>query len=279
MGLLLLILLVLVVIGKCSAPGEEKQPQENSLAVQPGVYADGIVTQEQAQQLTQEAEEKKAAHVVTFFERAGRFVESPSMKTVPDPIAPGEEDPNADVFDNSVFVGNSCLEGLRNSGAIPNAVFLTKVGLNVNTVYEKAALGSSVPIMEELWSAQYKKVFLMFGENELGWRSTDIFIQSYGKIIDDIRERQPGAKIYVQSILPVSAEASARNQYNANNNRINEFNGLIEAMCKEKGVTYLNVAAALKDANGCLPSDASFDGIHPNAQYCQIWADYMRTLL
>ena len=38
-----------------------------------------------------------------------------------------------------------------------------------------------------------------------------------------------------------------------------------------------NVAEAMQDANGYLPSDATPDGVHLTPDYCKIWMDYLKT--
>ena len=60
-----------------------------------------------------------------------------------------------------------------------------------------------------------------------------------------------------------------------NNPRINEFNGLIQAMAEEKGAIYLPVNTAVMDETGALPAGASTDGVHPNIDYCRKWTAYL----
>jgi len=129
--------------------------------------------------------------------------------------------------------------------------------------------------MDELNGKDFDKVFLLFGENELGWQSTDIFLDDYAEVINGVRERVPGAQIYLLSIMPVTAAAHARNQYMVNNDRIREFNELIRQLAEDKSVIYIDLFSALVNEAGCLPDDLSADGIHPNASACKIWAETM----
>ena len=64
-----------------------------------------------------------------------------------------------------------------------------------------------------------------------------------------MRELQPDALIYVQSILPVTRN----NNYNMDNNRIDEFNQALLTLCGEKQVYYLNVAECMKDECDSTP--------------------------
>ena len=185
----------------------------------------------------------------------------------------------ADPFLDTAFVGNSFVFDLKNYGLIPSADFYGRVGLTVRTVFTESVAGSTIPVIDELKAKQYKTVILVFGENELGWVYPEIFKEEYAKVIDAVRERQPSADIYVQAIFPVSAAASAKNEYNTNNLRIREYNQLLEALAAETGAGYLDPGSEMQDSDGCLPDEAAADGIHPNIQYCQLWVHDLRTHL
>lgn len=183
------------------------------------------------------------------------------------------------VFDNTAFVGNSVIDDLDTYNIVPNADFFARTGLTVTSVMTKSTVKGDVPVIDELKGKSYDKVFLMFGLNELGWEYPGVFQEDYGKLIDEVRSRLPDTDIYIQSLLPVSAEASQKNQNNVNNSRIREYNDLLEDLAREKGVTYLDVASVLQDSEGNLPKEASADGIHPNIAYCRRWVDYIRDSL
>ena len=181
-------------------------------------------------------------------------------------------------FDDAAFIGNSRTEGLMLSQRIPNATFYASKGLTVDTALTKALVSSSsgkLTIPEAMATQKFGKVYIMLGMNELGWGSTSTFIKRYSNLIDEIESLQPNAKIYVQSILPVTQEKSDSDKI-YNNSRITEFNTLIKAMCKDKGITYLNVAEGVSDANGVLPADSSSDGVHLKPAFLEKWVDYLR---
>ena len=186
------------------------------------------------------------------------------------PVEPGD-------YSDAAFIGDSRTEALKTYGLLKGADYYTYKGLKVDTVFTEPCIdvdGSKMTVMDAIGRKQYKRIYIMLGMNELGWVSTDIFIDDYGKIIDNLKETQPGATIYVQSILPVSAKKSEIDEI-YNNPRINEFNGLIQAMAEEKGVTYLPVNTAVMDETGALPAGASTDGVHPNIDYCRKWTAYL----
>lgn len=176
-------------------------------------------------------------------------------------------------FDDCAFIGNSRVLDLKNYGLAENVY--ASVGLNVNTVFTVKASGSDVPIIDELNGKHFSKVFIMFGDNECGWPNTSVFISKYANIIDAVRERVPEAEIYIQSVLPISRAADARNEYGCNMQAINKINDALKQLAADEGVHYINPAAAMTDSEGFLPDEASSDGVHLKKKYCRIWMNYL----
>lgn len=195
--------------------------------------------------------------------------------------APAADAPAGDAYDfsDAAFVGNSFVEDLDTYNLVPAADCFARVGLNVQTALTKPTLRGEVPIIDELKAKQYGKVILVFGENELGWASADTFARYYGELIDQVRQRQPAAVVYIESIFPVSAAVSAENKDQLNNQRIGEFNDRLQRLAEEKGAVYIDGASVLRDAQGELPADAATDGIHPKIGYYREFVEYLRTHL
>lgn len=183
-----------------------------------------------------------------------------------------------DVFEDSAFVGNSYVITLKTYQIPKNAAFFTKVGMNVSEtlIYQNDA-GQN--LNEFIKEKTYHRIFLVFGENELGWNGASVFVEEYAKIIDDIRKVSPKTKLYIMSILPVSAEVDAKNEDQTNNTRIREFNEYLRLLAAEKKVTYVPPTAALFDNNLMLLDKASTDGVHLNNEYCKLWVEDLRSLL
>lgn len=184
----------------------------------------------------------------------------------------------ADYFDDALFIGNSRTEGLMLYADLGEAQFLAHKGLMVDTVFTKKVIKSGsekVTVAEALKRGHYGKVYVMLGMNELGWAYDTIFIQKYGEVVDAIREAQPNAVIYLQSILPVTKKKSDGDSI-YNNSKIESYNRLIQQLAKEKNVQYLNVAEAVME-DGVLPEKGSTDGVHLIPAYCKKWADYLKT--
>ena len=122
----------------------------------------------------------------------------------------------------------------------------------------------------------YDNYYCMFGINELGWYSLDVFIEDFNALIDYIKLANPNATVYVEGVIPVCRSKEAEGGV-FTKDRVEEFNALILDMCKERNdVIFLDVGAAVRDEEGYLPEEGSPDGIHCNADYCKRVLQYIR---
>lgn len=182
-------------------------------------------------------------------------------------------------FDDAVFIGNSRTEGLKKFSGLSNATFITEVGLTVDSIFTDYCDVSGVGkarAFDQLASMEFGKVYIMLGMNELGWVYESVFKDDYGKIIDKIREINPDAVIYIQSIIPVSKWKDSSNDVFTNAN-VERLNAQLRDLADEKEVHYVDVAEGLMDSEGYLPYEATGDGVHLTPEYCVKWMDYLRT--
>lgn len=175
-------------------------------------------------------------------------------------------------FKDTVFVGDSRTQGLQINADISSADFFAGRGLNVkNALTEKVIRqpkNKMITVVEALKGKQYKKVYIAFGINELGWSYPEIFIKEYKNLISEIRKIQPKAEIVVQAILPVTQKKSSKDKiFNMKN--IKKFNKLIKAMAKDIDATYADLSPAVRNKKGYLPKSVTPDGVHMNKPYCQ----------
>ena len=138
--------------------------------------------------------------------------------------------------------------------------------------------GVEASISDVLAKAAYGKVVVCVGLNEVGWGNVDRFLESYGQLVDQIKAAQPNARIYLQSILPVSAKKSASQTVFTNSNIIAYNEGIVR-LAAAKNVDFINPSAPLIDGTGALLTEASSDGIHLSAAYCKIWAQSIAEII
>lgn len=155
------------------------------------------------------------------------------------------------------------------------------VGLNINTVYTKEFVNiggkkySAVAALKKN-KDKFKKAYLMFGLNELGYTSVSAFCDNYAKLINTVRNANKDALIYVQAIIPVSKQKDLSSD-TFNNRRIEKFNKAIKQMCEDEKVFYLDFCDNFKNCENYLADDAAYDGIHFKPDYCGGWLDLIRT--
>lgn len=184
-------------------------------------------------------------------------------------------------FADAIFIGNSRTEGFFLYSGLSGSTSYASMGLNVSTVFTKEVIaqadGTKVTVIEAMRRApNFKKVYIMLGLNELGWVDSGAFQQHYERLVDAIREIQPEAIIYVQSILPVSANKSSSSDV-FNNTRVNLFNERVKGVAMNKKVFYLNVGEAVAGEDGFLPASETPDGVHLQKSLCVKWLDYLKT--
>ena len=183
------------------------------------------------------------------------------------------------LFADSVFLGDSRTEGLQLKTGLSSAKFITHRGLTVATAMTEKVIKlknkEKGTVLDALKEGHYKKVYVMFGVNELGWPYTSTFKAKYTELIQEIQKIQPDAEIYVQSIIPVTKTKSDSSKiYNLKH--VNKFNKTIKAMAKDTGVQYLNVQDAVTKTGDYLPEDLSTDGVHLNKEACFKWLYYLK---
>lgn len=199
------------------------------------------------------------------------------------PVSPNPStDPDFDVinekwFSDAVFLGDSLTEGLRQYANLGAAGFFCSSGSTVSALMGRTPshLGG-LSVHEALKSAKCSKVFIMLGINEAG-ADTDSFIKDYKALIEEVRRLQPNAKIYVQSILPVTRGKDAEGVFTIAN--VQRLNKALKNMCSELGYTYIDLYSQLCDSAGYMPDDLSWDGIHLQASTYELWGSKLTEIL
>ena len=160
--------------------------------------------------------------------------------TQPAPETAAVED---DWFSDAVFIGDSRTDGLRLYSGIRGADFLAYKSLMIfhvvgnDQVDQRAVplngVGDKKTVLEWLDEKQYAKVYLMFGVNELGYGNDSAFTDAFSRTVDEIRDRQPEAVLYIQSLVPIEPEkAHATNPASwLNNDNVARYNELLRQVC------------------------------------------------
>lgn len=281
--LLACVLLVMAVAGSTLftnradvTPDTSAAPPAADTPAPPATSADNLVTTPETPAATTPNAPVNTGGGTALAEKAsdiGRDIAVPESAAVDDSY-----------FNDAVFIGDSRTEGLKTYSGLPASRFWSKVGLTVDTAFSDQFVvinNQWLTVAQALQQADYKKVYIMLGMNELGWVYESKYAESYGRLIDVIQQSHPDAEIYVQSIIPVSkwldSNPEQNRGYNTMANVIRLQKALVEMVKGKEGVHYVNVAECMEDSQGYLFSDSTQDGLHLNAEYCRTWMQYLRT--
>lgn len=217
--------------------------------------------------------------------------ESPesSRKNSDDSSEPESVTVDAEWFDDAVFIGDSVtlkLSYYADNGSLGKAEFLCQGSLGYgNALWDLDAKGNVHPsyegkkytVDEGAKMLKAKKIFIMFGMNDIGLYGIDDSVKNMKKLTERVAKKNPDAKIYIQSVTPMLEKKQLKD---LNNKTIDSFNEKIKAVCDENGYSYLDVASIMKNEEGSLKSEYCSDpeamGIHFSDDGCKQWVDYLK---
>lgn len=183
-------------------------------------------------------------------------------------------------FSDAVFIGDSRMEGFRNASGITQGTFLTGIGLSISDM-DKQIIASSdgtISVYQGLSGRQYKKIYLMLGTNDLGFYPWDQFQPKFESVLKQFHELQPGAVIYVCSVIYVEESKIAAGYEYDNNENVQTINQHMLTTCEDLWYSYyVNLNEIFSDGNHQLISGASADGIHLQAEYCEQMLTYLKS--
>lgn len=174
-----------------------------------------------------------------------------------------------------VFVGDSITDFFRLNEFF-HGVYVINRGIGGDTTD-----GVLRRLNESVFELMPSKVFLLIGTNDIGDdKSDEHIIGNIERIIDEIREKCPYAKIHLQSVYPVSrAKERKINRYivgKRTNERIRRINEKLEKVAGEKGIVYIDVFSHLTDETGNLKSEYTVEGLHLTIEGYRVCADVLR---
>lgn len=181
---------------------------------------------------------------------------------------------DASYFDDALFIGDSRTVGISEYGTLKNADYYADTGMSVDGLYKKpAAIPGGVDFETMLTKKQYGKVYIMLGINEVG-NNHDKTVAKYQELINDIKQKQPGAIIYMQANLHVTQSRSDKDRV-VNNAAINAFNSRLAQLADGETVFYIDANEIFDDAGGNLNAAYSSDDTHVLAKYYQNWTQWL----
>ncbi|PWT27974.1 GDSL-type esterase/lipase family protein [Butyrivibrio fibrisolvens] len=172
-----------------------------------------------------------------------------------------------------LFTGSSLME------QFPINEILQNHGMNT-VIYNRGIGGYTIPKMlesmeEQIFELEPSKIFINIGTNDISRpeETTEQLISDYRKVLTQIKDRLPQAKVYMMAYYPVNVQVAARQPWpdadkaaKLRLERLDESNKAVSELAQEFGYSYIDVNNGLTDDNGQTKEAYSIDGIH-------MWSD------
>ena len=178
-------------------------------------------------------------------------------------------------FNNSLFVGDSRVDGLKLYSNVKDAHYFCSTGLTEYTLFKNPVV---VPNVGNIYfefllaSNKYNKIYLQMGINRLG-TEFKTHVKEYKYAVDKIRELAPNSKIYIVSNMHITNSKSEESIY-INNKNIDLFNDEIKKLADNENIFYIDVNKFLDDEKtGVLNEEYTKDGVHLLPKYYDIEMD------
>ena len=181
-------------------------------------------------------------------------------------------------FDDTLFIGDSRMCGLRDFARMGHADYFCDVGMTVFNLWERNATDydyGTKKLTGLLNMISYGKIYIALGINEAGYPMKN-FETEYEKLIQTIRQAQPDAIIILQSVMAVTeGYADGRSYFLPEH--LAQMNAYIASFADNETIFYIDVNEAVADENGFLLTDLTNDGCHLYAKKVAVWADWLRS--
>lgn len=179
-------------------------------------------------------------------------------------------------FEDALFIGDSRTVGLCEYGTLKNADYFASTGMSIYKLWDEIISvedAGKVSLKELLELKNYKKVYIMLGINELGYKFENT-VEKYEDTISKIRESEKDVIIYVCANLHVTMARSDKDKL-INNKNIDVFNQKLKALTDNKMIYYIDVNKEFDDENGNLRAECTGDDVHVYAKYYQDWSNWL----
>ena len=186
---------------------------------------------------------------------------------------------NISYFNDAIFLGDSRTLGISDYAGLDEADFYCDSGMTIFKLLESDGVtcqktGNKENLTSVLQQNKYGKIYIMLGMNELGYGNTEMYLEQYRKVVNQIREWQPDSIIYIMANLHVSREKN-NPETEFNNININDKNAASALLANGTDIFYLDANPLFTDSEGFLNSELSFDGVHLYAQHYDIWREFL----
>ncbi|MCR5773006.1 MAG: lysophospholipase [Butyrivibrio sp.] len=172
-----------------------------------------------------------------------------------------------------LFTGSSLME------QFPINEILQNHGMN-QVIYNRGIGGYTIPEMlesmeEQIFELEPSKIFINIGTNDISRpeETKEQLISDYRKVLTQIKDRLPQAKVYMMAYYPVNVQVAARQPWpdaekaaKLRFERLDESNKAVSELAQKFGYSFIDVNKGLTGDDGQTKEEYSIDGIH-------MWSD------
>lgn len=162
--------------------------------------------------------------------------------------------------DNFVFLGDSITD------FYPLEEFYDNVPVVNSGVagYKTTDILSRIDSMVTIYNPT--KVFLLIGTNDVPVSSEDEIVDHIKQIIEEIHEKRPKAKVYLESILPVNRSDDEKIDHGMvgerENDKIQSINKKLEQYAEEEEITFINLYDEFVNSDNEMTLKYTTEGLH-----------------
>ena len=124
-----------------------------------------------------------------------------------------------------------------------------------------------------------RKIFIFAGINDISanYPVDDIFA-NFVAMVKMIQEKAPECEIFIQSPITPNTDVLAYAYIKNKQAKVQELNTRLEQMCKNMGVTWVDIRPVLHNEKGEIKEEYTKDGIHLYPAAYEAWVDYLKKM-
>lgn len=195
------------------------------------------------------------------------------------------EEELAAYYDESVFIGDSIMQGFRNYCAksesfVHGIDFLAATsysagnalrpvaGKNVHPMYK----GKKYHVWDAVSLVGSKRAFILLGMNDLIVTGLEDSRNAYKEVINKIVEASPGIEIHIISVTNTIKDGKLKGALC--NPNIDMYNAMLQEMADENGWEYIDLCTPISDGVGNLKREYCSDGyVHLTRAAYTVWEE------
>ncbi len=179
-------------------------------------------------------------------------------------------------FDNALFIGDSRMVNVANYARLGNADYFADVGMTVFKMFSTTASDKdfgATDLASLLRSREYSHIFIMLGLNEAGYPLGNLF-DAYQEDLDQLRQLQPNATIYILKVYGVTADIAAGNPSFAHS-RLTAVNQGFAELADGDRIRCLDSDELFCGSDGFMLPEYTGDGVHPYGKYAYFFSQWL----